>query len=70
MEFSVVSIFDHYVAARTEGYSHDTAKQDCISLMESYLPDALDEHSDPYVRYVYDRIFSVIDCINDLIAGR
>ncbi len=70
MEFSVVSIFDHYVAARTEGYSHDTAKQSCISLMESYLPEDLNEHSDVYVQFTYDRIFSVIDGINDLIAGR
>lgn len=70
MEFSVVSIFDHYVSMRTGGYSHDAAKQSCISLMESYLPEDLNEHSDLYVQFTYDRIFSVIDGINDLIAGR
>ena len=70
MEFSVVSIFDHYVAMRTGGYSHDTAKQSCISLMESYLPEDLNEHSDQYVQFTYDRIFGVIDSINDLITGR
>lgn len=70
MEFSVVSIFDHYVSMRTGGYSHDTAKQSCISLMESYLPEDLNEHSDQYVQFTYGRIFSVIDGINDLIEGR
>ncbi len=70
MEFSAVSIFDHYVSMRTVGYSHDTAKQSCISLMESYLPEDLNEHSDQYVQFTYDRIFSVIDGINDLIARR
>lgn len=70
MEFSVVSIFDHYVAMRTVGYSHDTAKQSCISLMESYLPEDLNEHSDQYVQFTYDRIFSVIDGIDALIARR
>lgn len=70
MELSVVSIFDHYVAMRTGGYSHDTAKQSCISLMESFLPEDLNEHSDVYVQFTYDRIFSVINGINDLIEGR
>ena len=70
MEFSVLSIFDHYVAMRTEGYSHDTAKQSCISQMESYLPEDLNEHSDLYVQFTYDRIFGVIDSINALIEGR
>ena len=70
MESSVVSIFDHYVAMRTGGYSHDTAKQSCISLMESFLPEDLNEHSDVYVQFTYDRIFSVINGINDLIEGR
>ena len=70
MEFSVVSIFDHYVAMRTAGYAHDTAKQSCISLMESYLPEDMNEHSDLYVQFTYDRVFSVLDSIDALIAGR
>lgn len=70
MEFSVVSIFDHYVSMRTEGYSHDTAKQSCISLMESYLPEDVNEYSGMYVQFTYDRVFSVIDCINALIERR
>lgn len=70
MEFSVVSIFDHYVSMRVNGYSHDTAKQSCISLMESYLPEDMNEHSDLYVQFTYDRVFSVIDSIDSLITGR
>ena len=70
MEFSVVSIFDHYVCMREGGYSHETAKQSCISLMESYLPEDVNEYSDLYVQFTYDRVFSVIDGINALIAGR
>lgn len=70
MELNIVSIFNHYVSMRIDGYSHDAAKQSCISLMESYLPEDMDEHSDLYVQFTYDRVFSVIDGINDLIEGR